>query len=172
MRTLALVLLASLCLGLRAAAFDSTTRKVAHFHHIVIIVQENRTPDNLFGSNPRFEPGVDIARFGQTSTGATVPLLPAPLASCWDARHSHRAFRKAYNGGDMNGFDLEGIFQTSSCILPGGPPQYKYVDNSTETVQPYFDIARSYGEPHVPDERRAKLSGPSIHYWRDVDSDA
>ena len=145
MKTLALVFLASLCLGLRAAASDSTTRKVAHFHHIVIIVQENRTPDNLFGSNPRFERGVDIARFGQTSTGETVPLLPAPLASCWDVRHSHRAFRKAYNGGGMNGFDLENIFQPSACDLPIGPPQYKYVDNSTGTVQPYFDIARSYG---------------------------
>jgi len=145
MKTLALVLLASLCLGLRAAAFDSTTRKVAHFHHIVIIVQENRTPDNLFGSNPRFEPGVDIARFGQTSTGETVPLLPAPLASCWGPRHSHKAFEQAYNGSGMNGFDLEGIFQTATCILPHGPPEYKYVDNSTRTVQPYFDIAQSYG---------------------------
>ena len=30
------------------------------FDHIVLVVQENRTPDNLFGSNPNFEPGVDI----------------------------------------------------------------------------------------------------------------
>jgi phospholipase C len=144
MKTLALVLLASLCLGLRAAAFDSTTGKVAHFKHIVI-VQENRTPDNLFGSNPRFEPGVNIASFGQTSTGATIPLRPAPLADCWDVLHSHKSFEQAYNGGRMNGFNLEGTTMPSTCILPGGPPQYKYVDNSTGTVQPYFDIAKGYG---------------------------
>ena len=40
-----------------------------HFDHIIIVFQENRTPDNLFGSVPSvsacntddpFEPGVDI----------------------------------------------------------------------------------------------------------------
>ncbi|HXM20670.1 MAG TPA: hypothetical protein VN948_05340 [Terriglobales bacterium] len=30
------------------------------FQHIIVIVQENRTPDNLFGSNITFEPGVDL----------------------------------------------------------------------------------------------------------------
>jgi phospholipase C len=43
------------------------------FKHIIIIVQENRTPDNLFGAAPRiggcsqedpFEPGVDIENGG------------------------------------------------------------------------------------------------------------
>ena len=43
------------------------------FSHIVIIVQENRTPDNLFGAKPTsqlctsedpFEPGVDIVQGG------------------------------------------------------------------------------------------------------------
>ena len=28
------------------------------FSHVLIIVQENRSPDNLFGSHPDFEPGV------------------------------------------------------------------------------------------------------------------
>lgn len=45
-----------------------------HFDHIVIIVQENRTPDNIFGSSAiehlgcgfedPFEPGVDIENGG------------------------------------------------------------------------------------------------------------
>jgi phospholipase C len=121
-----------------------TSCAAQRFRHIVLVVQENRTPDNLFGSNPTFEPRVDIARFGQTSTGATVPLLPAPLANCWDLHHSHQSFEQAYNGGGMNGFNLEGIYPSSTCNLPPGPPQYTYVDNSTGTVQPYFDIARSY----------------------------
>jgi phospholipase C len=143
MKTFALVLLASLCLGLLAAAFVSTRGKVARFNHIVIVVQENRTPDNLFGSNPTFEPGVDIASSGKTSTGAPVPLAPAPLASWWDVLHSHKAFKQAYNSGGMNGFNLESTSQPASCTPPG-TPQYKYVDNSTGTVQPYFDLAKSY----------------------------
>lgn len=48
------------------------------FRHIVVIFQENRTPDNLFGSAPSggtmcgsedpFEPGVDIRNGGPDET--------------------------------------------------------------------------------------------------------
>jgi len=48
------------------------------FKHVVVILQENRTPDNIFGSNPHFEPGVDLATEGLTSTGKMVPLTPIP----------------------------------------------------------------------------------------------
>ncbi len=46
----------------------------APFRHIIIIVQENRTPDNLFGSNPTFEHGVDLATSGLNSRGQQIPL--------------------------------------------------------------------------------------------------
>ena len=58
------------------------------FNHIVVIVHENRTPDNLFGSGPDrspcnaedpFEPGVDIENCGYDSTGKTVYLTPRAL---------------------------------------------------------------------------------------------
>jgi phospholipase C len=43
--------------------------------HIVVIVQENRTPDNLFHGLP----GADIANVGINSAGETIPLTPAKL---------------------------------------------------------------------------------------------
>jgi phospholipase C len=101
------------------------------FKHIVIIFQENRTPDNLFGSNPKFEPGVDIATSG---------LDPVDLASCYDIDHSHAAFEAALN----TGFGNEQTYLNKGCTLPA-TPQFKYVDNSTGAVQPYFDIASNYG---------------------------
>ncbi len=61
---------------------------IATFQHIVIVVQENRTPDNLFGSGPArtpcnaedpFEPGVDIENCGYAYTGKTVYLTPRHL---------------------------------------------------------------------------------------------
>jgi phospholipase C len=109
------------------------------FKHIVIVFQENRTPDNLFGSNPSFEPHVDIATSGVTSKGVTVPLTPLPLANCYDISHTHASFELALH----QGFDAEPL-DASSCTakLPDNP-HYKYVDNSQGVVQPYFDIAKA-----------------------------
>ncbi len=51
------------------------------FQHIVIVVQENRTPDNLFSACSI--PGADLAR-----TGSAVPLVTS-----YDLAHSHNAFK-------------------------------------------------------------------------------
>jgi phospholipase C len=101
-----------------------------HFEHVVFVIQENRTPDNLFGSNPNFEPGVDLATSGLNSQNQVIPLTPWPLAGGYDLGHGHKNFLTNYNGGKMNGW-ASGAF--------------RYVDNSTGAVQPYFDIARQYG---------------------------
>jgi len=110
------------------------------FKHIIVVIQENRTPDNLFGSNPSFEPGVDIATSGPTSKGSTVALTPVALDGCYDIAHTHAAFEAAYT----QGFDREPFSLPKGCTAPAHP-QYKYVDNSTGTVQPYFDIAAANG---------------------------
>jgi len=110
------------------------------FKHIVIVIQENRTPDNLFGSNPTFEPGVDIAASGVNSLGQTIPLTPESLSSCYDISHAHKAFEDMLH----KGADREETSKRSTCVLPANP-QFKYVDNSAGTVQPYFDIAVNYG---------------------------
>ena len=114
------------------------------FSHIIVIFQENRTPDNLFGSNPTFEPGVDIATSGQDIKGDTIPLAPVPLNTCYDLGHGHYDFVAMYNGGQMNGAQNVTVDYTGSCLV-GLNPQFRYVDNSTGTVQPYFDLAKQYG---------------------------
>jgi phospholipase C len=114
------------------------------FKHVVIVVQENRTPDNLFGSNPHFEPGVDIASSGINSHHHKVPLTAVALASCYGAGHTHAAFLQAYNHGAMDGSDKVPVNLLPGCIA-GPHPQFRYVDNSKGTVQPYFDLATQYG---------------------------
>jgi phospholipase C len=52
--------------------------------HVVVVFQENRTPDNLFRGLLTW-PGLDaanydIATFGMDSKGDIVPLEPVPLA--------------------------------------------------------------------------------------------
>jgi phospholipase C/sugar lactone lactonase YvrE len=122
--------------------FTSVTGPVSPFNHIVIIDQENRTPDNLFGSNPTFEPGVDIASSGINSQHQVVPFTSVALAGCYDLGHSHVDFLNAYDKGAMDG--KVQVFATSPCVA-GPNPQFRYVDNSGGTVQPYFDLATQYG---------------------------
>ncbi len=136
LRLYALTILSASALG-TAFAWAQTAPA---FKHIVVIVQENRTPDNLFGSNPTFEPGVDLATSGIDSKGNTIPLTAEPIADCYDIKHTHASFALALSAG----FDQEPLQVPTGCVAPANP-QFKYVDNSTGTVQPYFDIAASYG---------------------------
>jgi phospholipase C len=126
-----------LSLGLAARAAPA-------FKHVVIIFQENRTPDNLFGSAPTFEPGVDLATSGQNSKGETIPLQPVSIASCYDVSHSHSAFVAMYHNGKMDGADKVQVSYGGSCATPPNA-QFAYADNSSGDITPYFTIAEQYG---------------------------
>src|SRR5438094_2962975 len=73
--------------------------------HVVVIFQENRTPDNLFHGLPN----ADIAASGVNSLGQTITLQPITLANNYDLSHAHTAFVKMYDGGKMDGADLVGL---------------------------------------------------------------
>ena len=62
-----------------AQALNLTTAAV--FQHIVIIFQENRTPDNLFQDPVLIARGADIATRGLNSLGQTIALSPIDLGT-------------------------------------------------------------------------------------------
>lgn len=66
----------------------------AALQHIVVIVQENRTVDNLFQKLP----GADTQSFGVDSHGRTVQLKPVSLAIPWDPLHTHFSTKKSSGG--------------------------------------------------------------------------
>src|ERR1700674_3500790 len=118
------------------------------FKHIIIIVQENRTPDNLFGAAPRiggcsqedpFEPGVDIENGGYVK-GTQQPIcnasLPMNMGLQFDPGHLNGDWVDDYDSGHMDGF-------CDRYAPPTYCPTYSYVQKSD--VQPYFDIATGYG---------------------------
>jgi phospholipase C len=118
-------------------------------HHgvqnVVVIFQENRSPDNLFGSNPYFLPGVDIATSGVNSHGQQIPLTAVPLANNYDLSHAHAAFVAMYARGKMNGADKIPVScEKGATGCPPANPQFKYVDNSTGLLDPYFQLAEQY----------------------------
>src|SRR5580692_1893852 len=61
--------------------------------HIVVIVQENRSFDNLFYGYP----GANTATSGTTSSGAVVPLTPVSLAAPYDIVHADNNFFDAWD---------------------------------------------------------------------------
>jgi phospholipase C len=104
--------------------------------HVVIIFQENRTPDNLFHGLA----GADIANSGLNSLGQTVTLQPVDIAASYDLDHSHGGFKTEFNAAQMNGFDKIGVNCPShSCV---NPTAYGYVPPSE--VAPYFAMAQQY----------------------------
>jgi phospholipase C len=111
--------------------------------HIVIIVQENRTPDNLFHDPVLINAGADIASSGLNSSGQTVLLSATPLGVNYDLSHSHSAFVNMYDGGKMDGANKIAIFcSVGATNCPPPNPQYMYVNASD--VQPYFQMAEEY----------------------------
>ena len=114
-----------------------------YIQHVVVIFQENRTPDNLFQDPVLISRGADIASSGVNSLKQTITLSPIALANNYDLSHAHSAFEKMYDGGKMDGADLISI----TCAA-GNPncapanPQFMYV-NQTD-VQPYFALAEQY----------------------------
>ncbi len=109
--------------------------------HIVVIFQENRTPDNLFHDPVLTAKGADIANNGINSAGQTIPLMPTSLGVDYDLDHSHNAFLAMYDGGKMDGADKVHAGCATNCTLPPNP-QFYYVQASD--VGPYFQLAEQY----------------------------
>jgi phospholipase C len=128
-----------------AGSSTASLQKLA-IQHIVIIVQENRTPDNLFRDPVLIARGADIAQSGLDSSGQTLPLIQGSLVTNWDLSHAHPAFEDMYDGGKMDGANLIPIwcFGVANCQPPpaGSNPQFMYINPSE--VQPYFHLAEQY----------------------------
>jgi len=139
-------LLAALGAMVAYAPANNTNGKI---QHIIVIVQENRTPDNLFGSNPTFESGVNIRNYGfQGTRQINFPAPGVPLGGCYDNGHGHLDFLHAYDSGANDNFDAERFKGTANCTTTQWPdPPYYFVDNDIieKRIQPYMDIAKEFG---------------------------
>ncbi len=118
------------------SAPSPTSNAATKIQHVVIIVQENRSPDNLFHGLP----GADIANSGVASDGTTVALQPIPLANSYDIDHSHTAFVTAYDGGKNDRSDQERVSCGTAC--PYAHPEFGYVPASDNA--PYMQMAQQY----------------------------
>lgn len=127
---------------------------VSPIQHVIIVVQENRTVDNLFQGLP----GATTQSWGLNSENQHVTLQPVPLTAHYDLSHAHTAFLGDYNKGAMNGFDKD---TTQACAKNTCPSQatasYGYAPQSE--TGPYFDLAAQFA---FGDEMFQTNEGPSF----------
>jgi len=122
-----------------AATLASAQTYATPIEHVIIVVQENRSPDNLFQDPKLIARGADIQKASDA--------MAVPLGSCWDIGHSNYSWVKDYASQQkQQGFCRSNTSaplgcQTLSC------PQDTYVENTSKdkTIQPYWDIAETYG---------------------------
>jgi phospholipase C len=112
--------------------------------HIVVIMQENRTFDNLFHGFP----GADTVSTG-LQDGVEIPLTPLSLSDSHDFDHSHRGWWKDWNQGKMDGFARNHL---NPPTLP-----YSYVPKSD--IKVYWDLAARYT---MGDRMFQSNTGPSF----------
>lgn len=116
--------------------------------HVIIVVQENRTVDNLFQGLP----GANTQSWGLNSQNQQVALQPVPLTAPYDLSHAHTAFTAEYARGTMNGFTK--IYCGGKCPTQ---PEYAYVPQSE--TKPYFALAEQFA---FGDELFQTNQGPSF----------
>ena len=113
---------------------------VQSIQHVIIVMQENRSTDNLFHEKKLIANGADIASYGLNSKGQRISLAAVAMAAGYDPDHSHHSFVAMYDHGKMDGADLIPV----QCDKGGCPPnpQFKYVKSSD--AMPYFQMAEQY----------------------------
>jgi phospholipase C len=115
----------------------AVAKKGKYFTHIVIIIQENRTFDNLFATFP----GADGTTTGKTHDGKSIPLRSANLESPVSPNNGYSYWRRDCNadrGGTcrMNDFDVTPIGKVPGTYV------YQYVQPAQ--IRPYWDLAKQY----------------------------
>src|ERR1700691_5949947 len=104
-----------------APAAPAPPAPAAVIQHVVVIFQENRTPDNLFHDSVLIGRGADIASSGVNSLGQTIPLSPIDLGTAgsnpqdYDLNHEDSSFVAMYDGGKMDGANLIPCVPSANC---------------------------------------------------------
>jgi phospholipase C len=127
-------------------SFDNLDSSSTRIRHVVIVVQENRSFDNLFATFP----GADGATEGlmKTSSGdVKIRLEKSPLVMD-NVGHQHHLFLLEYDDGKMDGFGLvkrvlsKRVLSKGMKIIKSGRYAYRYADPGD--VRPYWTMARQY----------------------------
>jgi phospholipase C len=153
-----LFFLALAALGLSAPA----SAQISAFQHIILVIQENRTPDHLFqGLCPPTNPSAcsthpssqqyNIQTTGwldKTSLTGTTNPKAVQFGVDYDLNHTHAAFVQMCDLNAVGACAMDGAASvgcTPRSMQCPAKPEFGYIDNSTGAVQPYLDLVKAYG---------------------------
>jgi phospholipase C len=120
--------------------------------HVVIVLQENRTLENIFHGYP----GANTVNSGLDSNGNVVTLQPVHLMTSYDPSHEYSNWLTEYDNGAMNGFNNETLDYGSNP-----PTDFAYAYAMQSDVQPYWDMAANgvLGDETFADHRSQSFAG-------------
>jgi phospholipase C len=135
--------------------------QISRFEHIVVMVQENRTPDNLFYSLclPPFGTSTSCSTTPtgsqyniqtsnwldkQSPSGTTQPK-PVPLGNGYGLDHTHDAFVVQCDANAKGACAMDGAGDVKCLLACPAKPQFAFVENTTGTLDPYLQLVTQYG---------------------------
>jgi phospholipase C len=110
--------------------------------HIIVIVQENRSFNNLFAQFPGATDtitGKEKIGKGKKAKVQSIALTQVPLEDKQNLNHLYKSYKIAYDDGKMDAFN-QIIFQANGQME--GKKPYQYVQQSD--IKPYWDMASQY----------------------------
>jgi phospholipase C len=163
------------------ALAGSVQAQPARFQHIILAIQENRTPDNFFNMLCRDANGVVLPSVcavppgsGQyniltsnwrTVDGGLIQPHPMALSQNFDIGHVFANFNTECDHVAGNASACRGDgFASETCIQGTCPalPAYGYVQDTL--MQPYIDLVRSYGWGNYFFQTNRGSSGPAHQF--------
>jgi phospholipase C len=140
--------------------------QISNFKHVVVIVQENRTPDNLFqglctapfGSAGNCSTTPSASQYNiqtsnwldKTSPGGLIQPGTVKLNNKYDLDHSHNGWLAMCDltpvGAPIPGIcKMDGADGVSCKGRCPDKPQFDYVLNKKHILDPYLEMATQYG---------------------------
>jgi phospholipase C len=119
--------------------------------HVVVLFQENRSFDNIFGGldkNGNPFPGADTVSnpvAGEPTPNA--PMSTGLLEECYDPEHQHPNSVTDVDGGTMDGFVKEPVNIDSCNPEPTAAPSdyvYRTIEVNASEVLPYWQMGEAY----------------------------
>ncbi len=126
--------------GAAVAGRAAGARTASPIQHVVIMVQENRSFDNLFATFPGADgatTGYYLKKVNGKYKRTEIQLKQQTLAGL-DVNHARNDYLTDYDNGGMDGFNLAGIDGKGTA----GTYPYQYVNPAQ--IQPYWTLAQQY----------------------------
>ena len=119
------------------------------FKHVVVVVKENHTFDNYFGTFP----GAEGTTMCKKSDGTSFACPHAPNFTSHDISHAHEAGIVDYNNGKMDGWDLPGSSNGTNT------DNLAYAQYHEEDIPNYWQYAKHFT---LADHFFSEMIGPSF----------